>query len=90
MLGAEETTLWIVALGMGAVVILVVVVLLTMLVLLLRDTDASASSLVELARDRQAAPSEDGDAAEELGTAASLAKGLEQEILVHRELLSRR
>jgi hypothetical protein len=91
VLAPEEVTLWVVALGMGAVVILVVIVLLTMLVLLLRDTDASVSTLAEVAQTATGGgPREDAGTAAELETAASIAKGLEQEIVLHRQLLSGR
>ncbi len=93
MLTTEETTLWVVALVVGAVVVLAVVALLTLLLLFLRDIASGASSLVELTR-RLPAETEatevvegDGTITSQLETTASVVEEIREEVLLHRDLL---
>ena len=63
---AESHTLWIVALGIGAVVVLVVIVLMALLLRYLKDIEARAARLVEVGDDvgRNTANIEQDSAAE--------------------------
>ncbi len=87
MLAREEITFWLVALAVGAVVVLTVLALLAMLVLSLRDFEAAIVSLGELAPGTAA---READTVAELDRSVSIAEALEEEIIMHRKLLSGR
>lgn len=87
VLTREETTFWLIALAVGAVVVLTVLALLTMLILFLRDVKAAVGSLGEVAPGTAGG---DAETVTELDRSLSIAEALEEEIVMHRELVSGR